>query len=82
LFALKGVFAKIKKIIYYECQKPQMASIPGVLFIVVGLLVSASSLYINIIQKSNSMLLFAVIGGFLVLWGIIKRLFMEKKDKH
>ena len=59
-----------------------MASIPGVLFIVIGLLVSASSLYININQKSNSMLLFAVIGGFLVLWGIIKRLFMEKKDKH
>ena len=46
--------------------------IPAVVFIVIGVLVAAFSVYINIIQKSFAMSMFVVAGIALVIWGVIK----------
>ncbi|MBI2133992.1 hypothetical protein HYU11_04890 [Candidatus Woesearchaeota archaeon] len=49
-----------------------MANIPGLVFILIGLVVAGVSFYINSVQKGMGMIVFVFVGIVFVLWGIAK----------
>ncbi len=49
-----------------------MAEIPPFIFIIIGIIVAAVSIYINTVQKGLAMTVFIFVGIAFVLWGVAK----------
>lgn len=58
-----------------------MADISGKIYLVIGLAVGALSITTNLVQKTSSFTLFAVIGVSMFLWGMFK-VIKQKKETH
>jgi len=60
-----------------------MAKIPGVVFVLIGVLFSFFSHYINKLQKTNSLTLFVYVGYGFIAYGVAKVVigYILKKDK-
>jgi len=58
-----------------------MADISGKVYLVIGLAVGALSITTNMVQKTNSFTLFAVVGVGMFLWGMYK-VIRQKKETH
>lgn len=55
--------------------------IPGLLFVIIGVLVSGLSVYINVSQDSAAMTLFIIAGTILIAWGIVKIIMQKGKGE-
>lgn len=58
--------------LYLDSAVEVMANIPGLVFILIGLVVAGVSFYINSVQKGMGMIVFVFVGIVFVLWGIAK----------